>query len=265
MSGAAVVDGYAHCSLARYRPVDDLLEEMGRAGVSKAILVQALGDYDNRYIAEAVRQSPSAFAGVALIDPFDRAWATRLSEVERLGFRGLRFRAEWLVDRMLVALAAAWAGMSIIVYVGDDMARAVDPVRRLAREAPATPVVVSHLGAPRVRSPGRLDGSEIAELARESNVWATLSGLSMFAPHPHAMIAPAIAKAVQAFGPERLMWGSNFPVGLDVEPYGWDLELIRAGAWGLAGRGVSDVVGGSAARLWFPRTDPTSESEGHDP
>lgn len=253
-----VVDGYAHSGLTKYRPIPELLQAMKVSGVSRVVLVQHLEEYDNAYLASVIGRDPGRFVGVALIDPFASDWPRRIEEVVAFGFRGLRFRVEWLRTRMNVAVAAAAARLELMIYVADDMRAGVRPIRELAREASKSTVVVTHLGAPRVRAKGPIEGFELLDLAAEANVWATLSGLAMFAPHPHSELSPFISRVVEDFGSRRLMWGSNFPVGLTAEPYDRDLELIREAPWGLHEQAVADIVGRSAARLWFDRPQPTA-------
>ena len=256
MEGPTVIDGYAHSGLTKYRPIPELLEAMKASTVSRVVLVQHLDEYDNAYLASAIGRDPGRFAGVALIDPFASDWPWRIEEVVALGFRGLRFRVDWLRTRMNVAVAAAAAGLKLMIYVAEDMGGGVRPIRDLAQEASESTVVVAHLGAPRVRGQGSVEGYELLDLAAEANVWATLSGLAMFAPHPHSELSPFITRVIEAFGSRRLMWGSNFPVGLAAEPYDHDLELIRKRPWGLQEHAVADIVGRSAARLWFDSEQP---------
>jgi L-fuconolactonase len=237
-----------------------LLEAMQAARVAKVVLVQHLGEYDNAYLAGAIRSDPGRYAGVALIDPFVPDWRAQLAEVATAGFGGLRFPVEWLRTRMDVAVAAAAAGLKPVIYVADDMASAVHLIRRLAQAIADSTVVVAHLGAPRVHADGAVDGRELLDLATERNVWVTLSGLSMFAPHPHSELALLITEVIEAFGSRRVMWGSNYPVGLATEGYDDDLALILDRPWGLHERDVADIVGGSAGRLWFGG-DPTDLGE----
>jgi hypothetical protein len=60
-----IVDGYAHCGISRYQPVEIVLDTMAQAGVDRAVLCQHLGEYDNSYLAEVVGSRPQQFAGSA--------------------------------------------------------------------------------------------------------------------------------------------------------------------------------------------------------
>lgn len=251
MKAEIVIDGYAHSGLKKFLPIPDLLAAMEAASVSRAVLVQYLGEYDNSYLAQAMVEHPGRFAGVGLVDPFSDDWPARLAEVVSAGFRGLRFPMEWLPTKMEVALAACAAGLNIVVYVPKDMAAAVPVLRQLARGAGDRKIVVSHLGAPRVSGTELAEGLELLELAEELNVLTTLSGFSMYSAHPHEELGVLVTRAIELFGPSRVMWGSNFPVVLDRESYGDDLALVREGRWGLGGAAIAEVLCGTASRLWF--------------
>ncbi len=251
MTGEPVVDGYAHCGLSKFLPVADLVAAMRLAPVSRALVVQHFGEYDNYYLASIIWQDPGTFAGIALIDPFGDDWQDRIADVVTLGFRGLRFNVEWLRTKMHVALAAASSGLSLMIYVPESMSGAVPLIRDLARRAPDRAVVVSHLGAPRVNGSTLTEGMELLELAGEPNVSTTLSGLGMYVAHPHCELTGLVTAVVGEFGPRRVMWGSNFPVGLDAEGYGDDLDMILEGRWDLDSSAIAGIVGGTAARLWF--------------
>jgi L-fuconolactonase len=110
----------------------------------------------------------------------------------------------------------------------------VPEVTDLARAFPETLIVLDHVGGPLGIGPyeGRRDEvfsewrADIAELAAEPNVWVKLGGLGMpicgFDHHRRDVLPgsaelaeawrPYIETCIEAFGPERSMLESNFPV-----------------------------------------------------
>lgn len=87
----------------------------------------------------------------------------------------------------------------------------------LARDFPATPIVLEHYGMPIDRSVAGLESWSIAirELARAENVSVKLSGLGL--GHPDWSLAdtvPLLQQVIKIFGPDRVMFGSNLPVNL---------------------------------------------------
>ena len=116
-------------------------------------------------------------------------------------------------------------GLSFDLQVNpDQLAGAAD----LARRNPDLVLVLNHCGMPRDRT---LAGSDlwqrgIRRLAEQPNVFAKISGLGMF---DHAWttdsIRPYVEGMFDAFGVERCMFASNFPVD---KLYGSYAELVDA-------------------------------------
>jgi predicted TIM-barrel fold metal-dependent hydrolase len=93
----------------------------------------------------------------------------------------------------------------------------------LARRNPELVLVLNHCGMPRERTLPALDGwrGGLRCLAEHPNVTAKISGLGMF---DHAWTAdsirPYVHEMLDAFGVERCMFGSNFPVDKLYSSYG---------------------------------------------
>ncbi len=117
-----------------------------------------------------------------------------------------------------------------------DLVVRVDQLRACAEAAAATPeltFVLDHLGKPSIR-----DGADglagwraaIAPLAARPNVFAKLSGLVTEADHESwqpADLRPFVDTALELFGPDRLMFGSDWPVCLLASSYERWLDTLR--------------------------------------
>ena len=91
----------------------------------------------------------------------------------------------------------------------------LDAAAELARDFPATPMVLNHTGLPSDRSVEALNGwrAAMARLAREPNVAVKISGLGLPGqPWSVANNRPIIRDTIALFGTERCMFASNFPV-----------------------------------------------------
>jgi L-fuconolactonase len=94
----------------------------------------------------------------------------------------------------------------------------MESVIEFVQKVPEIPMVLDHCGKPGIRG-GHLEAFQrhANELARCPNVHCKLSGLATEADHRHwsdAQLIPYIDTALQAFGPERLLYGSDWPVCL---------------------------------------------------
>jgi predicted TIM-barrel fold metal-dependent hydrolase len=141
-----------------------------------------------RGVRQIVGRAPGEDAATgtnALLD--DPAFAAGLRS---LGARGLSFDLQLIPE----------------LYTG--MARVLD-------RAPDTPVALCHAGSPHDRSPAGLRAwaDQLRLLSDRAQVTCKLSGLGMF---DHAWtrdsLRPVIETCLDQFGPDRCMFGSNFPV-----------------------------------------------------
>ncbi|MFE2726133.1 amidohydrolase family protein [Kitasatospora sp. NPDC059327] len=122
---------------------------------------------------------------------------------------------EWLqrpaVERGLRAVRDSGLGYDVLIRAG-QLPQAV----RLARRLPDLPVVLDHAGKPPVGRPALSDWERgVRELAAVPHVRCKVSGLITEADHRRWTIddlRPVWAVLLDAFGPDRLMFGSDWPV-----------------------------------------------------
>ncbi|MCJ1709033.1 amidohydrolase [Microbacterium sp. VKM Ac-2923] len=137
---------------------------------------------------------------------------------------------------------------------------ALGEVAALADAVPELDVVLDHLGKPEVGSGARpVDprGSrwhqDLVDLARRPSVRVKLSGLPAESrgPWTRAQIEPFLDIALEAFGPDRLVYGGDWPVSERRRPHAW-LEAVTAWADDRVGpEGTDAVLAGNAERLYF--------------
>lgn len=123
-------------------------------------------------------------------------------------------------------------------------------VAALADAVPELAIVLDHLGKPAVGSEQRpIDprGSawhrDLVELARRSSVHVKISGLPAEAEGPWsvAQVEPFLDLALEAFGPQRLLYGGDWPVSERTHPHRW-LEAVDAWALDRLGAEGRDAV-----------------------
>jgi len=156
---------------------------------------------------------------------------------------------DWLarpaVLRGLRALAAA--GLSFdVVTLPHQLPAAITA----ARSVPELTMVLDHLGAPPADSgEGADDGpwaAAIRNLAALPNVTCKLSGAHTV-PADASDLRPYYETALAAFGPDRLMFGSDWPVSTLAAPYGQVCDLYRELTAQL-GPGEQEAIFGRTAR-----------------
>jgi predicted TIM-barrel fold metal-dependent hydrolase len=210
-----------------YRPpvgegtVAHLRREMKAAGVARATAVQTSTFYqwDNRFIADASAGNRDVLVGVCTLNPDDPQSPTILERyATKSNIRGLRSipaQSGRLDDPGVEALwaAAERLGLTVNVLVNRDKRQELEA---LAARHASLPVVIDHclnLSAGREQN---AVVSDMLALARFPNLHAKLScvvtGSAESFPF-RDMHGPCRA-IIQAYGPERCVWGSDFPCRL---------------------------------------------------
>ena len=162
-------------------------------GVQHALLVGPNSGYgdDNRCLLDALDAGGGRYRGMAVVDN-----ATTRAELDELR------------DRLLADLAAL--DMIADVQVVDNQLAALAPLLERA----GVRVVIDHCGRP---DPGAgLDAPGFRELlrwGRRGRAVVKLSGCVKVSrePYPHRDLLPYIRALVGEFGPDRCVWGSDWP------------------------------------------------------
>lgn len=229
-----IVDSHSHVSPYWYEPVESLLFQMDRNGVEKAVLVQYMGQFDNEYQFQCVRRFPGRFASVVLVDARSPDAVDELERLVEQGARGIRLRPNTRSpgnDPLAIWRRAAELKLPVSCS-GTSVGFASEEFGKLIQTFPTLPIVIEHLGS--VNTPD--DETEPYEIRRKvfalsrfPNVYIKIHGLGEFCkrmkrvsePFPFETPIPAVLEmAYEAFGQERMMWGSDYPPVSGREGYG---------------------------------------------
>ncbi len=238
-----------------------MLAEMDAQQVQGALVVSpAIHGYDTSYSVDAYRRHPQRFRVVGRVDSsrddIEDALSAWGADPAFVGLR-LALTATAAIDRFLAGAddrmlaAAERAGLRVCV----NAPRRFDLQARIARRFPGLPLIIDHLGLfeipmldPAYRDPfAELDG--LLELARFEQVAVKLTSIPLLSRErsPHADTWPHLHRVIAAFGPERLMWGSDQTVF--EHDYGETVDVIRAtDELGPADKEL--ILGASLRRVW---------------
>ncbi len=154
--------------------------------------------------------------------------------------------------RIAAAGEAGDRGLVVDVCARPDQ---LDAVRTLAAAVPGTRIVLDHLGRPRASEPvDPIWRADIERLAALPNVHVKISALiecAEGAPWTAASFEPFIATVLEAFGADRSLWGSNWPVCVATQAAfkAWNDATDAC----LAGHAEADrraIRGGTARRVY---------------
>lgn len=236
-----IVDTHCHASTSWYEPAESLLFHMDRNRVAHAVLIQIMGQYNNDYQFQCVRRYPDRFVSLVLVDSERPDAADELERRVTQGARGVRFHAHTRSpgdDPLAIWRKAADLGLPISCG-GTSEAFASDEFAQLVEQIPDTHIILEHLGS--VNHP---DGEpapyplrrKVFALARFPNVYIKIHGLGEFCerampvtePIPFELpVPPILEMAYEAFGPQRMMWGSDYPPVSRREGYRNALQLTQ--------------------------------------
>ncbi len=217
-----------------------LPEEMLRiaepSGVNRFVLVQmSYYGFDNSFMLTVMGKWPKVFKGIAVIDWKENAPDAAMRALARQGVSGFRlFLQGASVDALSndkglekMFQCASAEGLVICFLINPEALPAVD---RQCKKFPDAPVVIDHFA--RIGMKGLIRESDVqalCSLSRYPNVTIKVSGFYALgkAEPPHLDLAPLVKRVHEAFGPRRMIWGSDCPFQTVKESYEDSISLIR--------------------------------------
>ena len=193
---------------------EDVLKEMDAAGVNAAVIHPPGWDPNSNALAvEAARKHPDRLAilgNFPLDKPDSRTGIDRIKG--QPGMLGLRFaliqphQKTWLTDGSLDWLwpAAERAGMPVAL-IGEGMLQAIP---RIAQRHPGLKLIIDHYGRPDKAwssLPDLIATAKFPNVALKATGGPSYSGEG----YPYRDIHGHIRKLYDAFGPERMFWGTD--------------------------------------------------------
>ena len=213
--------------LRRRFGVDDLEPLLREHGVTGTVVVQARQSLDETRDLLAIAASTPFVLGVVGWVDLTGDVAAQLAEFEDVRLVGIRHLVhdeadpEWLlrddVQRGLSAVGEAGLVYDLLVRVR-ELPAAIETARRHS----GTRFVLDHVAKPPADPSAHCTWElGVAALAECANVACKVSGL-----FTEAEPVATAALAVRLFGPDRCMWGSDWPVTLLAAEYGDGLALV---------------------------------------
>jgi len=238
------------------------LEPLLRAqGFDGCVAVQAAQSLDEtRFLLDLADRHPFVRGVVGWVDLVSPGLERQLEAfAAHPRFRGVRHIAQDEPDDRYLARDDVVRGIGrlrgfgltydLLVY-----ARQLPSAVELARRLPEQPFVVDHVAKPEIRK-GTLDPwrDDIRRLAALPHVLCKLSGLVTEAAWDgwtEADLRPYLDVVLEAFGPGRLMIGSDWPVCLLAGSYARVLDVVRGFVGALSPAEQAGILGDNAARFY---------------
>ena len=244
-----------------YGPAD-LAPQLSAAGVDRTILVQAAPTVEEtEYMLGLADATPGVAAVVGWIDFEDEGQRRQLERLARHPkFRGVRPMIQDIPDDdWMLRPDVQWAYAAIadldLTFDALGFSRHLANFRTILTRYPAMRAVIDHCMKPQIRAHSdetfRHWADGMTAIADETGAACKFSGLvtesdgwSLDALRPYAR------HVLDAFGPDRVMWGSDWPVvRLEAEYADWHAAaLVLTDHLTEADRAM--VFGGTAARVY---------------
>ena len=272
-----IVDSHHH--FWRYRPAEfgwiddsmaairrdflpaDLAREMGAAGVEAVVSVQARQSVEEtRWLLDLATHNPfiaGVVGWVPLVSPTVAADLAQFAAHPKLV--GVRHVLQDEPDPRFMLRADFQAGLQAMLAYNltyDILIthRHLPQTIELVDRNPAQPFVVDHMAKPAIGQ-GTVEpwASGMRELARRPHVCCKLSGMVTEIGRPHWTIAdlrPFVEVVLEAFGPQRVLFGSDWPVCLVACRYARWMEIVQELIAPLSSAERAAILGDNARRVY---------------
>ena len=240
----------------------DLWLEMQAVGVCATITVEAADAVEENQTLLTQAQTHKWIAGVVGWIPLERPdEAARMLEVlaHNPRFVGVRHLVNVEPDPDWVLRENVIEGLKIVAshglvfdYVG-ILPRHLEHVPFLAERIPDLRIVIDHLGKPPIASRTFEPWATLLRRAAQApNVCAKLSGFDAGEGDCWSAdeLTPYVKHALELFGPERLMFGSDWPVAVVRGGYAKIWLETQAALAGLSQDEKNHILGATAIRVY---------------
>lgn len=229
--------------IARDFNATDLAGVRSEAGISDVVVVQAAATVaETDYLLSLANEQDEIKAVVGWVDLTKHDAIKQIDMfAENKAFKGIRpmlqdiEETDWLIN---VPQNDVWEHMTDRGLRLDALVkpRHLSMITQFCLDHPNLPIVIDHCAKPEfaANDPARIDAwlEGILKIANDTHAYCKLSGLLTEMsveqiPDAYDILKPLIDQLIQAFGPERIMWGSDWPVVQLASPYArWnDLTL----------------------------------------
>lgn len=229
--------------LNRSYHIQELEEERNQAGITAGVLVQSANSLEDTDWMLAVATQTDWIRGVVGWLPLQNPEATASLLSDKYSknpcFKGVRHLIHnepdpaWLLQKGVLESLHIIASYGLPYDLVGTQPAHIQTALTLAREVPGLRMVFDHLNQPPIATREQFGrwGELMQEAAGHSRFYIKLSGLGTASRQgpgwSAAAIGPYVAFALEQFGADRCMCGSDWPVGLQAGSYVHSWEVYK--------------------------------------
>ena len=235
---------------------ETLLELMKANGVAKTVIIQVIHyRYDNSFLADVLKRYPQYFQGVCRVDPLDAEAPDHLSRLVEQGFRGVRISpagnasGDWIHGPLMPPLWKRTNDLKVPMTVLAPITR-MPEVGALIEKFPDLTVVIDHMADCPVDQPKELE--KLIALRRYPKVFVKISHTWSLSrqPYPYLDAQEHVKRLLETFGPQRLMWATDWPISEANATYAQTLTVVRDDMKFLTAEDKQWILSRTIERVW---------------
>jgi L-fuconolactonase len=257
----AWLDRPEHQPISRSFLPKDLAPLLKKCGIDRSVFVQTQHDLaENRWVLGLAEANPWIAGVVGWVDLASPRCEEQVLEFKgRPKFVGVRHVVQDEEDDDFIVRPAVLRGLKVLEKHGVpyDLLFYVKHLKHaamLASKFPDLKMVIDHLAKPRIKDRS-MDVWRDAFVAasRHPNVFCKLSGMVTEADWKEWTaddLKPYVRLALEKFGPDRLMFGSDWPVCLLAAPYDRVVNALQEALGPITAAEREKIFGGTAIRFY---------------
>ncbi len=239
----------------------DLKPQLQAAGVDRCVFVQTQHKLEeNRWVLGLADQHDFIAGVVGWVDLYAPDVGDQLlTFTDHPKFVGIRHVVQDEPDENWIVHPHALRGLKVLEQHGVpyDLLFYTQHLRHAATLAKALPklkMVINHLSKPKIKT-HQIDEwkTDLQIAAQYPNMYCKLSGMITEADWAHwkpADLKPYVDAALEAFGPERCMFGSDWPVCELAGTYAQVIDALRQVLAAISETERAAIFGGTASRFY---------------
>ena len=240
---------------------EHLAPHLKQCGIDGSVFVQTQHDLgENRWALDLAKKNPFILGVVGWVDLASADCEKQLLEFKAdPKFVGIRHITQGEPDDDFIVRDDVVRGLKVLEKhrVPFDLLFYVKHLRHaatLAGKLPGLPMAIDHLAKPRIKE-HQTDGwiDHLKTAAKFPNVYCKLSGMVTEADWKGWTpkdLTPYVQAALEAFGPDRCMFGSDWPVCLLAAPYPSVVAALREALGPIRDADREKIFGGTAEKFY---------------
>ena len=227
-----IIDTHCHAGINWFEPIENLIFQMDKNSVDKAVLIQHKGSTNN-YLYECLNRFSNKFSIVPAVN-WNENLENQLKEFKNNGASGIRVYLDFpeIFNKKGDDLFKNCAEKKLVISLASNLKTfASSAFSELVKRNSKTTFILEHLAGVNNFSQDKnfnnfLD--KVLKLSQNNNLYIKIPGLGEIYERPkildlnnpfYGVDLKLIKKVFQSFSSKYLMWGSDFPPVSNREGY----------------------------------------------